>query len=174
MPRHQIKPNRWSCLVTAFAMALDIPVAELIRLVGHDGSEIVNPELPEPGCRRGFHIQEMIEACWSQGHSVTPIEVFPQSMNAVYCEPRIIWFPSGIKGTREDGNWMRLYKHILRPPQGRGVLECVGPTWAHAMAVACGDVYDPDQQDSIIPFSKTAIEERGLFIRCFWRIERRC
>jgi hypothetical protein len=70
----QKSPNCWSCTPTAFAMVLCINVDKLISLVGHDGSEKLWPELPDPHCRRGFHIQEMIEVADSLGWTVTPFE----------------------------------------------------------------------------------------------------
>ena len=54
--------NRWSCLPTAFAIATDHSVQEILRRIGHDGSEIVWPDLPDPQCRRSFHVQECILA----------------------------------------------------------------------------------------------------------------
>lgn len=56
----QIQPNRASCLVTAFAMVLDIPVEKIFEQLGHNGTEVIWPELPEPFCYRGFHPQELI------------------------------------------------------------------------------------------------------------------
>lgn len=53
------KPNRWSCLSTAFAMAIDRSFDEVIEAIGHDGSEIIWPELEEPFKRRAFHIEEL-------------------------------------------------------------------------------------------------------------------
>lgn len=76
----QRSPNRWSCLASSFAMALDVPIDSLIKMVGHDGSEIVWPELPEPTRRRGHHVQEMIYAAYCLGFSVTPFEAFPTSL----------------------------------------------------------------------------------------------
>ena len=61
----------------AFAMALDMPVADLLAAIGHDGSEIVFPSLPEPLCRRCFHVQELIQVALSRGLAVTPVELFP-------------------------------------------------------------------------------------------------
>jgi hypothetical protein len=54
------QPNSWSCSVTAFAMALDVSIEKLICMVGHDGSEILWPELSDPLRRRGFHLQELM------------------------------------------------------------------------------------------------------------------
>ena len=74
----QHQPNRWSCMATAFAMALDIPVVEFINRIGHDGSEIVCPA-DEPGGRRGFHSQECITVALGFGLAATQIELFPAS-----------------------------------------------------------------------------------------------
>jgi hypothetical protein len=74
----QRSPNRWSCLPTAFAMALYTSVHEVIAKAGHDGSEIAWPQFPEPLCRRGFHIQEMIFIAWRHySRTVTPFEALP-------------------------------------------------------------------------------------------------
>lgn len=42
-------------------MLLDVEPREVIACVGHDGSEIFWPELEEPRCRRGFHLQEIVD-----------------------------------------------------------------------------------------------------------------
>lgn len=70
-------PNRWSCLATSFAMVLDVPLEELIEEIGHDGSEVIFPDLPEPLRRRAFHVQELIDCAIRRGVSVTPIEGLP-------------------------------------------------------------------------------------------------
>lgn len=58
--RFQLQPSRWSCLPTSLAIVLDVPVQAIFDIVGHDGSEIVWPELKEPQCRKGFTLGEMI------------------------------------------------------------------------------------------------------------------
>jgi hypothetical protein len=73
----QRSPNRWSCLPTAFAMVLRLPVAKVIAGLTHDGSEVAWPQLPEPLCRRGFHIQELIFLAWEYKKFVTPFEAIP-------------------------------------------------------------------------------------------------
>jgi hypothetical protein len=55
-------------------MALDVPLQAILDIVGHDGSEIIWPRLPEPLRRRSFHIQEMIHICRKAGYAVTPFE----------------------------------------------------------------------------------------------------
>ena len=51
----------------------------LIRKLGHDGSQVIRPELSVPGCYLGFHIQELITAAWEYGYAVTPFEAKPRS-----------------------------------------------------------------------------------------------
>lgn len=41
------------------AMLLNLEVTSIFELLGHDGSKIVAPELPEPDCRIGFRLEEM-------------------------------------------------------------------------------------------------------------------
>jgi len=77
MLKHQSQPNRWSCSVAAAAMAMHVPVAELIDKIGHDGSEI-KCDLPEPLCRAGFAPQEIIDVAFEYGWSITEIEPNPQ------------------------------------------------------------------------------------------------
>lgn len=75
----QLQPNEWSCLPTAFAMVLDIPVEKVIEDIGHDGSEIIFPDLSEPYCRRSFHIQELMDVCMLCNIGVISIEREPVS-----------------------------------------------------------------------------------------------
>ncbi len=74
----QLQPNRWSCLATAFAMALDINVEDLIKDLGHDGSQILFPELDENG-RAGHHIQEIMDYCLANSVRVVTIDAMPLS-----------------------------------------------------------------------------------------------
>lgn len=73
------QPNKWSCLPTAFSMAIGIDLEKIYALIGHRGDEIVFPDLAEPYCRRSFHIQEMIDVCLVHDYMVTPIERTPIS-----------------------------------------------------------------------------------------------
>lgn len=66
----QKQPNKWSCLLAAFAIALDIPIVQLIDELGHDGSEIIWPDHEEPLNRRSFSIHEMFYLSYEAGYSV--------------------------------------------------------------------------------------------------------
>lgn len=48
-------------------MVMGRPVKDLISKIGHDGSEIRWPDLPEPKCRRAFHPQEVLFAARKLG-----------------------------------------------------------------------------------------------------------
>ncbi len=74
----QTSPNRWTCLPTAFGMAMDVKVGFIVKWLGHDGSDVVRPGLSEPDCYRGFHIQELIGYAWWKGFAVTPFEANPR------------------------------------------------------------------------------------------------
>lgn len=71
-----IQPNRWSCTLTSFAIATDIPEKDLIDSLGHDGSEIIFPDLPEPLCRRGFDPREFIFPLYTKGIDVIQIDAY--------------------------------------------------------------------------------------------------
>ena len=90
----QLKPNRWSCSITAMAMALETPVQHLIEHLGHDGSEIVFPQLKDPMYRRGFHSQELIQLAWDWGYAVTPFELAPTITSGLDGDWLTVSFPN--------------------------------------------------------------------------------
>ena len=69
--------NRWSCLLTAMSMVLDVDEELLISELGHDGSAIIFENLPEPYCRRSFHIQEFVYLCYYRNIALIGIEPCP-------------------------------------------------------------------------------------------------
>jgi hypothetical protein len=73
----QVQPNKWSCLPTAFATVLDIPVNDLIKEIGHDGSKIVDPMKKDPFGRRSFHIQEISEILLDRAIGIITFEMLP-------------------------------------------------------------------------------------------------
>lgn len=119
-------PNRWSCLPASFAMILDITFETMIRHIGHDGSDIVHPDLPEPLCRRTFHIDECTLVAVMLGHSITTLHFMPQLTT--------------------DGKHMidipMDTEYLLRFP---GVLSGRGETMGHAVAWDGCIVHDPSR-----------------------------
>lgn len=75
-----LQPNGWSCVPSAFAMAMDTTPKDMIDECGHDGSEILWPGLNDPHCRRGFDVQEMIDICVRRMVTVTPIVFAPATI----------------------------------------------------------------------------------------------
>lgn len=145
----QQSPNRWSCLPTSFAMVLGHQVGELLLRIGHDGSEIIWPALPEPLRRRSFHIQELIAQAWMLGWSVTAIEARPQLVGAVGVEPLDVQAPWFMQALSES-------EGVLTGRTLRGQ--------AHAVAWDGRNCYDPNG----------TIYGVGQFqAGCFWAIKTR-
>jgi len=71
------QPNSWSCLLTAFAMATESTPEDLIAMIGHDGSEIIWPDLPEGYQHRAFHPEELFECALDLGFKVFTVEARP-------------------------------------------------------------------------------------------------
>lgn len=157
----QSKPERWTCLPVAFAIVLDMPVADVLLAAGHDGSEIVFPGLPEPVCRRGFHIQELIDVALARGFAVTPVELFPllQPVEGSLLQHTIAY---------RNGNWRRFEETIA---QSRGVITGAGFRCGHAVAYDHGHLFDPD--GLVYNYSRLACEAHRFYTHCAWRIDRR-
>lgn len=77
----------------SFAWASKIPVSEIIGHIGHDGSRIIWPNQPEPLCREGFHIQELIDVMLRYGFAVTPFEAVPTSKSVDWEIPHKVELP---------------------------------------------------------------------------------
>lgn len=58
-------------------MALNVPQAELVAEIGHDGGEILWPDLDDPFRRRAFHVQEFIWPALKRGYALTMVEAIP-------------------------------------------------------------------------------------------------
>jgi hypothetical protein len=144
---------------TAFAMALDMPVAELLAAIGHDGSEIAFPSLPEPLCRRCFHIQEPIQVALSRGLAVTPVELFPV-LQPIEVGPlrETILYP--------NNNWRR-FEETIRT--SHGVIDGTGARYGHVVAYDHGRIFDP--KGSVYDYSRLACEAHQFYTRCAWRID---
>jgi hypothetical protein len=65
-------------------MVLDCLPKDIYDYLGHDGSEIIWPDLPDPYKRRAFHIQEMVDFCIE--NLVYPIEI---TQDCRYTPPNI-------------------------------------------------------------------------------------
>lgn len=152
----QLKPYQWACSITALAMTIDVPVVELMELLGHDGSEIIWDHLPEPMCRRGFHSQELIHLAWRFGYTVTPFEIFP-CIRAMY--GAIDDYPV-ILNEGENANWRQFFD-VIR--ETKGIIEgrCEPGGCHHAMHFDHNEVFDPDGHQ--FTYSRKECESRGFY-----------
>ena len=124
----QKQPNRWSCLPTSFAILLNIDVSNIFDFLGHDGSDILWPDLDDPYCRRSFHLQEMVNYCLSTNHCVTTVT------------PKLGLVPSGSDDVHVYENI--LFPHYLHYYNGvmSGVTELDKP---HAVVRYSREIFDP-------------------------------
>ena len=103
---------------------MDVPLKELLNIVGHDGSEIAWPHLPEPMRRRAFHPGECISAAYSLGFACTEFDL----------EARL----------SPDGS--NIIDVKINMPLGVGVAygRPKGKFLRHAIAVSGWTAYDPN------------------------------
>jgi len=125
----QKQPNSWSCLPTAFAIAAHLPIQSFIHKIGHDGSDIVWPDLGEPMQRRSFHVQECVLALMRFGRVST--QIFTTSAQTPKSE---------VKPFITDYNAL-VAQMMLRFP---GVIIGSVKGKNHAAACANGLIYDPN------------------------------
>lgn len=113
-------------------MIFDVSVLDLLKEIGHDGSEIIFPHLPDPYRRRAFHVQEMVEPCLRRNLPMVPLEATPLlgvSDGSIH--------PIELPG----GNLPRLIRCMQ---QYRGILLGDWPNGPHAVAWDKEKVYDPN------------------------------
>lgn len=76
------QPEKWQCGLAAFAMLFDLSLESAVQTLGHDGSEILYPELKEPECRKGFTIPELVDAAYKLDHALIQFDAVPITMDA--------------------------------------------------------------------------------------------
>jgi hypothetical protein len=50
-----------------------VPLSTVLRIIGHDGSELIWPKYSEPYCRRGFAINEIVYAALNLGIALVDV-----------------------------------------------------------------------------------------------------
>lgn len=82
-------------------MALDVPVEDIVRLVGHDGSHRPWPA-PFDSVRKGFHIHEMIDVAFIYYRRLLcPFDKAPM----VTCDERCPEIPAEFSGVTPEQRW---------------------------------------------------------------------
>lgn len=152
------QPNAWSCVLASAAMVFDTDYKTLIEMIGHDGSEVVLPSLPEPAKRRGFHMQEIIDCAIKLSHAVVPIEVLPYSTPDGKAE-----FPINFKIRTDNNlfNWDNRSRLLHYMTNGEGIITGLARKFRHAVAWDGHKIYDP--HGLTYSFNDCKIE-----IDCFW------
>jgi hypothetical protein len=104
---------------------MNVPVARIFELLGHDGTEQIYPDLDTPQCYRGFHITELIWVAYRLGYYVLEI---PEELGMVR---NGVVVPIKLPYTHE---------HMMR------MHSCVITTSNHAVAWSAEDekIYDPN------------------------------
>jgi len=142
-------PVSWGCLAASAAMALKISYETLINEIGHDGSTIIFPELPEPGKRRGFHMQEIIDVAIKRGVAVTPIEALSYST------------PDGLKEFALRFGIEKIKRFQNHLTEKKGIITGMKRIWRHAVYWDGKMIHDPIGQ--IYPYVDITMD-----IDCFW------
>lgn len=143
--------NSWGCFITSAAMVLDESVEQLIQELGHDGSEIVAPDV-----RKGLHYQEFIDLAIKRGFTVTTIEYNPESEN----------YPTGLtwEVIPEEKRQERFHNHLLGH---RGIICGLKKTNYHAVAIDIdGKIYDPGKR------KVTDLEHIDIQLDYFLRVDK--
>lgn len=136
----QLQPNRWSCLPTSFAMALDVQLSTVLAIIGHDGSEIISQwsDYREPYNRRSFHLQELIMVANRFKYTVTQFSPKPISYtldpNHAYEVPMTQSYTDEVERKIMYSRGVVLGQQQNHTP--------------HAMAVEFGVAFDPSGQNT--------------------------
>jgi len=139
----------WNCSLTAAAMVMNEPITVLEQLIGHNGSEIIHPELGLNAQREGFHFQNIIDAAITLGFSVTLIQVDPIQTATGKDEYQVNFRDFESNETR--------FKAYLEGSIGIITGEASSGLW-HAVAWDGEKCYDP--QGRIYPFEDIKIKPR--------------
>lgn len=123
------KQKDHNCFLYASAMALDVPVDDIIKYTGHDGTKIWWPENTGAARYRGHHPQEILDFALDNGMVFVMIErriiAAPDERTA----PRVV--PSGLMI-----HAINMYDGVLYMPGG----TCVhAVAWDHQNR----HIYDP-------------------------------
>ncbi len=150
-----LEPQPWSCLPIAVATALDIPFADLIKQIGHDGSELV---YNDKTMQRSFHVQECIDVATNMGVACVPIE----------CHYALT--PNGLEryiiGTEEE-QLKRFQSYLDKTERGffEGMSMGKGPIKGHAVAWVNNRIVDSKGRT----FKYKDRLEHKIAISRFWR-----
>lgn len=116
-------------------MVLGRSVPEILDEIGHDGSEILFPELPEPVRRRGFSVQEFMDVADKFGYLLPEVLAIPESSAGEHVL-KVETFPYGRDPDSRIDHYMKKY------PKGM-IVGCYSMGQYHAVAYERGFIFDP-------------------------------
>ena len=140
----QKAPISHTCLATSFAMVLGVDAQDLIDCA--NPHEVMWPQLEEPQCYRGHHIQEMIDLAWEHGYSVTEIQAMPR-FGTLGCTQTYV-LHSNTEAMTRIGRYLAM----------QGIIT----SETHAVAYADGIVYDP--KGMMYPIAEYNDQIKSLYI----------
>lgn len=122
------KKNSWECVAASAATILGIKLSDFFLIAGHDGSEKIVEEAPDPNGRRGFHMQEVQRVAYTMG--VVFAEFQPLPRLAVAGQVVVVQQPT-------DSISRSLH-------YGQGLIVLAQKDRHHCVAFSRGNVFDPD------------------------------
>jgi len=175
--QYQKSPERGLCLLTSFAMALNVSSKELLAEIGESWKLLCFDGLPIPYCWRGVHIQEMIQAALQRSYAVTPVELIPQ-----VAPPRLENPVSFLRytdvpvyhGGSEENNW-KIFNQTITTCSGV-LTGVIAPSLSkmiqrgHAVAFEKGVIFDPDTKAYL--YSQQQCEDHNFYVNCAWRVDK--
>lgn len=136
-------------------MAIGISLNLMLKEIGHDGSAIIHPDLPEPRKRRAFHIQECLQVLDARGYAATPFD----AISALVTDDT----------HQIELNWATDFENHLR--SGDGVIMGVGVSNRHAVAWVDQMVYDPNGHTYDYDQLVDNTLRRVFYPQTFWKIK---
>ena len=172
----QQSPEPHLCILTSFAMALDMPAETLLERIGNRWKTLAFPDLPVPFCWRGIHIQELILVALGLGFAVTPVELLPQTEPPKPINPRTrVAYQNVVvfHGSDESANWDIFRNTVMTcsgvltgtksPPMTRFLR-------GHAVAFEKGVIFDPSSEAYM--YSVQQCEARNFYANYAWRFDK--
>ena len=172
----QQSPETGLCILTSFAMVLDMSAEMLLERIGNGWKTLAFPNLPVPYCWRGVHIQELILVALKHNYAVTPVELMPQAGPPQAIDPvtRVAYQDVTVfHGSTETINW-DIFCNVIMSCSGvlTGVIapRLTKYQRSHAVAFEKGVIFDPSSEAYM--YSVKQCEARNFYANCAWRFDK--
>jgi len=122
---------------TALASVMNVAVEDIFDYLGHDGTEIIWPELPKPYCYRSFHIQEMCAYALMGNYAITTFTPMIGIAPRRSCEPHVVVCP-------HYADYTTYYQSVLTGTSAQGNPHAVAWDGKQMMDPSVGEFITPD------------------------------